>query len=141
MNAMFGFIGGGVNNTACNSTNGCLSAGAVVAGGIGNNTTGGTWDLASCNFTVAPTTCNAGLYSFVGGGLQNQSSGDFSGILGGQCNNMALCNNSFIVGSCITANRVCTTFVNNLSITNIPTSSAGLPSGAVWNNAGVLNIV
>ena len=46
-----------------------------------------------------------------------------------------------IVGSNITADRVCTTFVNNLSIKNIPTSSAGLPSGAVWSNAGALTIV
>lgn len=29
----------------------------------------------------------------------------------------------------------------NLIITNIPTSSAGLPSGAIWSNAGVLTIV
>jgi hypothetical protein len=36
------------------------------------------------------------------------------------------------VGDSITANRVCTTFVNNLSIMTIPTGSAGLPAGAVW---------
>ena len=46
-----------------------------------------------------------------------------------------------IVGSNINANRVCTTFVNNLSIMNIPTSSAGLPSKAVWSNLGILTIV
>jgi hypothetical protein len=46
-----------------------------------------------------------------------------------------------IVGSNITANRVCSTFVNNLNIMNIPTSSAGLPSKSVWSNAGVLTIV
>jgi hypothetical protein len=31
--------------------------------------------------------------------------------------------------------------MNNLSITNIPTASAGLPAGAVWSNAGILTIV
>jgi hypothetical protein len=46
-----------------------------------------------------------------------------------------------IIGSCITADRVCTAFVNNLSIKNIPTSSAGLPAGAVWSNSCVLTIV
>jgi hypothetical protein len=46
-----------------------------------------------------------------------------------------------IVGNGITADRVCTTFVNNLSIKNIPTSSAGLPSGSVWSNLGILTIV
>ena len=48
---------------------------------------------------------------------------------------------AFIVGSNITANAVCTTFVNRLAIMNIPTSSAGLPSGSVWSNSGVLTIV
>jgi hypothetical protein len=46
-----------------------------------------------------------------------------------------------IVGSCITADRACATFVNNLSIMNIPTSSAGLPTGSVWRNGTVLEIV
>ena len=46
-----------------------------------------------------------------------------------------------IVGSNITADRACTTFVNNLSIKNIPTSSDGLPSGSVWSNGGVLYIM
>jgi hypothetical protein len=31
--------------------------------------------------------------------------------------------------------------LGNLILQNIPTSSAGLPSGAVWSNLGVLNIV
>jgi hypothetical protein len=46
-----------------------------------------------------------------------------------------------IVGSNITADRACATFVNNLSIKNIPTGCAGLPSGSVWRNGCVLNIV
>jgi hypothetical protein len=46
-----------------------------------------------------------------------------------------------IVGNNITADRLNTTFVNNLSIKNIPIASAGLPSGSVWSNAGQLCIV
>jgi hypothetical protein len=46
-----------------------------------------------------------------------------------------------IVGSNITADRVCSTFVNNLSIKNIPTASAGLPSGSVWRSGTALCIV
>jgi hypothetical protein len=46
-----------------------------------------------------------------------------------------------IVGSDIVANRACATFVNNLSIMNIPTSSVLLPSGSVWSNGGKLEIV
>ena len=30
---------------------------------------------------------------------------------------------------------------DSITLTNLPTSSAGLPSGAVWNDANVLNIV
>jgi hypothetical protein len=45
-----------------------------------------------------------------------------------------------IVGSCITADRACATFVNNLSIKNIPTS-APAQSGAVWSDGGTLKIV
>lgn len=215
-NAIDSFIGGGNCNNTCNSTSGCLSYGAVVTGGVGNNTTGGTWNLPTCTFTVAPTICNAGQYSFVGGGFQNKAvgqrtsigggskntaSGSYSVIFGGVCNtasgvyftsilggtfntassyytlvvggvsntasakyasvvsgksntasglyssilggvsNTASNACAFIIGSNITSDRVCTTFVNNLSIKNIPTSSAGLPSGAVWRNGSVLNIV
>jgi hypothetical protein len=32
-------------------------------------------------------------------------------------------------------------FTQNLSIKDIPISSFGLPSGSVWSNSGVLNIV
>ena len=138
--AVSGFIGGGICNNVCNATSGCLAIGSVVVGGIGNNTTGGTWALASCSFTVAPTICNAGQYSFVGGGFQNSAVGNNSGVLGGS-SNVASCACSFIVGSNITSDRTCATFVNNLSIKNIPTSSAGLPAGSVWSNSGVLNIV
>jgi hypothetical protein len=169
--ALDSFIGGGNCNALCNSTSPCLSYGAVVVGGVGNNTTGGTWSLASCCFSVAPTICNAGQYSFIGGGFQNRATACSSFVGGGRnntaggdgansilggcnnttsaynttivggCGNIACCNRSIVLGDAITTDRICTTFVNNLSIKNIPTSSAGLPSGAVWKNGNVLNIV
>jgi hypothetical protein len=46
-----------------------------------------------------------------------------------------------IVGSNITADRVCATFVNNLSIKNIPTSGAGLPSGSIYRIGNAVCIV
>jgi hypothetical protein len=46
-----------------------------------------------------------------------------------------------IVGSDITADRACATFVNNLSIMNIPTSYSGLPIGSVWRSGSYLRIV
>jgi hypothetical protein len=79
--------------------------------------------------------------STVSNGQCNTASGSRSFIAGGLCNNTCLQTDSFIVGSCICANRTCATFVNNLSIVNIPTSSAGLPSGSVWNDLGTLKIV
>ena len=41
----------------------------------------------------------------------------------------------------IVANRDNTTFVENLSITKLPTSSKGLPKNSIWNNNGVLSVV
>jgi hypothetical protein len=134
------FLGGGCQNFACNNANICGAAFAVVVGGNGNNSTGGTWSASYCIWAVPPTGCNAGQNSFIGGGFQNVATGIASGVMGG-CSNTASCACSFIVGSNITSDRVCATFVNNLSIKNIPTSSAGLPSGAVWKNGSVLNIV
>jgi len=54
-----------------------------------------------------------------------------SSILGGYGNSVCH-NSSHIVGNQISTNRQCATFVNNLSIMNIPTTDAGLPTGAVW---------
>ena len=48
---------------------------------------------------------------------------------------------AMIIGSNIIANRACTTFVNNLTIRDIPSSSIGLPTGSVWKNGTVLEIV
>jgi hypothetical protein len=49
--------------------------------------------------------------------------------------------NASIIGSDITAVAACTTHVNRLIITQVPTASAGLPTGAIWSNSGVLYIV
>jgi hypothetical protein len=144
--ANLGFIGGGQFNRLCNSTSGCLAIGSVVVGGVGNNTTGGTWDITTCTFTVAPTICNAGQYSFVGGGFQNRvqnnfgvvvggccnvTSSNYSAILGGKANNTSTFCDTFIIGSNLTASQACTTFVNCLSAANI---SAGQAVCATTNN-------
>ena len=83
----------------------------------------------------------SGDYSTILNGTNNTASGYRSFIAGGQCNNTCALADTFIVGSCISADRICTTFVNNLSIKNIPTSSAGLPSGSVWSDGGTLKII
>jgi hypothetical protein len=85
--AFHGFIGGGNCNQICHSTSGCCAIGATVAGGVGNNTCGGTWTLSSCAFTsTPPTVCNSGPFSFIGGGFQNRASACFTTIGGGDKN-------------------------------------------------------
>jgi hypothetical protein len=134
----FSTISGGYANNI-NNTIAFGSLGSVVVGGVGNNTTGGTW--SGCFFSVYPTPItNVGKMSFIGGGLLNSVSGNYSAILGG-VGNVNSCACSFIVGACITADRTCATFVNNLSIMNVPTSSAGLPSKSVWLDTAAGNVL
>jgi len=137
--AIYSSVSNGYGNTADGqySCCGCICGGySSVSNGYKNRAGGqfssvinGNVNLASGNFsTITNGRCNtaSGYASFIAGGLNNNTCS--------QCK-------SFIVGSDISADRVCATFVNNLSIKDIPTSSAGLPSGSVWNNGGVLNIV
>jgi hypothetical protein len=135
---------GGTSN--CSSTTQGLVFGQsnTVSGCSGTALNGVLNIVSACHSSIIGGTNNAVSATFSGvfGGCCNIAcnTATRAGILGGQCNR-AVCNDSFVVGSCITTNRVCTTFVNNLSIIDIPTSSAGLPSKAVWSNAGVLTIV
>ena len=92
-----GFIGGGNCNNICNSTDGCLAYGSVIGGGVGNNTQGGTWSMATCTFSGAPTICNSGPFSFIGGGFQNWASCSYTTI-GGGYKNIASGQYSFVGG-------------------------------------------
>ena len=124
------FVGGGLENRLTNSSN-C----SVLVGGSNNC-------IMNCASFVGSGERNviSGCFGIVNGGCCNSINSCFSGIVGGRCN-VANCTEAFVVGTCITTNRTCATFVNNLSIMNVPTSSAGLPSKAVWSNAGILTIV
>lgn len=94
------------------------------------------------NSVVAGGNANtiSGKNSFIGSGKGNDVDADDSTIAGGS-NNSIKHKNTHILGSNIETNREDTTFVENLSITNIPNSDKGLPKGAVWNNKGILSIV
>jgi hypothetical protein len=147
-----GVIAGG----ECNSISGNLSYYSTISGGYNNSISG---SYAPRNIIVGGenNSIDNGNTSVIGGGRNNQINGAYwSGIMSGQSNvinggyhqtilggvsntNGSYC--SHVIGSNITTDRVCTTFVNNLSIKSIPTAAAGLPAGSVWNNAGVLNIV
>ena len=133
--AIEGFIGGGNCNQVCNSTSGCLAYGAVVVGGVGNNTTGGTWTLASCCFTVAPTKCNAGIYSFIGGGFQNSATGSGSAVLGG-CANTASGAYSGAFGCNLIASATCTFYVNNLCSCGIGSFSNSVTASSIIKSGG-----
>ena len=125
----FSVIGGGDYNTnrgnfsviagGCTNTTSCKSS--VVSGGSGN--------IADNN------------YAFIGGGQNNRANGEHSSIIGGQNNATKEFQNTHIIGSNIEADRQDTTFVNNLSIKDIPTSSKDLPKGSIWSNKGILTIV
>jgi hypothetical protein len=79
-------------------------------------------------------------YATVVSGLSNTSQATSAVILGGDCN-CAQNNYAGIYGCGITSALDCAWHVNRLVIANVPTSSVGLPAGAVWSNGGVLNIV
>jgi hypothetical protein len=149
-NGSFTFIGNGICNYITNSASSCCATGAVVVGGIGNNTCGGTFSLATCNFTVAPTICNAGLYSFIGGGFQNIASGCYS-IIGGGCSNIASsCYSSVLGGFCntvtgaysgafgcnLTASATCTFYVNNLCSCGIGSFSNSVTASSIIKSGG-----
>jgi Phage Tail Collar Domain len=118
-NGDYSTIGGGFGNYAAglNST---------VAGGQCNKTTcwysviaGGQYNCATGLYSsvLGGTENNAsGSYSVAGGGRNNLVDGNCSGILGGYNNCMSGSNNSFIIGSELTANADWTTFVNNLCV-------------------------
>lgn len=79
-------------------------------------------------------------FSSVISGKGNEIYSENSTIAGG-FNNKTKFKNTHILGSDIEADAEDTTFVNKLSIKNVPNSSKGLPKGTVWNNKGVLSIV
>jgi len=109
---------------------------SVIAGGCANTTSAKSSVVSGGNGNIADSD-----YAFVGGGKNNRASGEFSSVVGGQNNTTKEHKNTHIVGSNIEADRDNTTFVNNLSIKDIPTSKENLPKGSIWSNKGVLTIV
>lgn len=65
----------------------------------------------------------------------------YSIVIGGNNSCVVNLSNTHIIGNNIIADQQGALHVNKLSIKTIPTASAGLPSGSVWSNAGVLTIV
>ena len=158
-NSAMNFIGGGTNNTISSNYNQKNS----IVGGQSNSISNGYSSFIGggqqnevggrCAVIVGGYDNNISPYcafSFIGGGCKNTVTGKCSGILGG-INNTVSCTNSFIIGSNITANRTCTTYLNNLHtkgtsggnsviiLDNLPTSNPGV-TGQLWNDSGTLKI-
>ena len=113
INSNCSFIGGGFKNTSS-------AARSFIGGGSSNQIT------------------SAGTNSSIVGGSKNTSSAAYADILGGQ-NNHACNINSFIVGSDLTTNKSCYTFMNNLDVAG--TISASIFSGSfVGNGSGLTNL-
>ena len=123
---------GGYNNTVS-------SYYACVVSGYGNTNSGYISSmLGGYNNTIAA----AAPQSTLGGGYNNTIESPDSFIGGGIDNTIPTGLDAvMIVGSGITADRSNCTFVNNLSIMDIPTVATGLPAGSVWNDGGTLKIV
>jgi hypothetical protein len=129
-----GTIGGGTVNTVCGlystigggSTN-ITCAGesyATIGGGYKNAVDGDCSTIAggSCNLITANV-------AIIAGGTKNTGSGACSGILGGK-NNYVNHANSMIIGSDLTSDKACYTFMNNLDV-------AGTVSGSVFSGSFV----
>jgi hypothetical protein len=98
VSASYGVSVGGRNNYICNT-----AGGGVIVGGARN--------------TVS------GLYGSVIGGVYNTISGAYSFIAGGCSNNTKGFNNTFLLGSGLSATQANTTYVNNLNSQGFVTSS------------------
>jgi hypothetical protein len=140
-------IGGTVRTT---------SSGSLVIGNNLNDLTKGSTFNAIVGGTGHSIPSNGGCNNTVVGGRCTCMRGGFNSVLGG-CRTTVCLNTSgstsvggyynvldsyksFVVGSNITTDRDCTTFVNNLSIMSLPTGSTGLPSGSVWKDNATNNL-
>src|SRR6056300_357212 len=127
-------IGGGYCNFAINTTCSAYAFGSAVVGGVGNNTTGGTWDDTTNTFTANPTPQNAGKFSFVGGGRQNVACADYSSIVSGN-DNIARSYGTFIGGG--SGNQIgCSTIPQCTCFASIVGGLNNCVFGNTWSGTG-----
>jgi len=101
--ANYSNVAGGAHNTASAYYSNVAGGRSNTASGPDSNVAGGSSNTAS------------GYYSNVAGGRSNTASGNCSSILGGSANDTNLQDNTFILGSGLTATQPNYTYVNNLS--------------------------
>jgi hypothetical protein len=138
-------VSGGYQNTV-------LGRSSTISGGY-DNTVSGYYSIINggCRNTIS------GTYSTISGGYDNTALGDRSIINGGGNNTVANTSNNssilggfsnvvtnanaHVIGSGISSTADDTLHINSLHFSNIPTSSAGLATGMVWSDSGMLCIV
>jgi hypothetical protein len=117
-----GYVG---NSIVSQGGNNCIGSGcySVIAAGTGNII--GTTDvpvITSTNSGIYSTITGGlsnvvtGLYSVLGGGRRNIISGNYSFIAAGSANDTKGYNNTFILGTGLSATSANYTYVNNLSV-------------------------
>lgn len=145
--ALRSFIGAGVCNNLTwfsggSSTSNCGIASAIVAG-VGNNTTGGTWDGVNKCYTVAPTcTYCVGCMSFIGAGFENAiNDGHCSVIVGGKRNYIDRVDSATIGGGCINFIQACSSLFKHQTISGGYYNSVFLAGDAGTIGGGYINTV
>lgn len=83
-----------------------------------------------CSYAFGKSNTVSGIGS-VALGISNITSGNFSAVFGGS-NNISCLPYSGVYGCGITSSMSCAFHTNRLVVTQLPNSSAGLPSGALW---------
>jgi len=156
LNGNYALIGNGVCNNLYDNgvgTNPNVAFASVIVNGVGNNTSGGTWNDTTKIWSVAPTRVTPSCYSFIGNGFQNQIDSPYSTIINGCCNNIkssigaiigngitnAICNSSdyssIVSGtlSCILCSSI-NSFIGSGNILQICASSNSVIGGGTLNN-------
>ena len=100
------FIGGGASNTILGK-----HAYATIVGGVANQALSGNSFIGNGTLN-----CTIGCYASIINGKSNIASGIYSFIAGGSANDTKGFNNTFILGSNLSATQANYTFVNNLSV-------------------------
>jgi hypothetical protein len=100
----------GCSNTIKHCQNGCSVTGSFIGGGSTNYIKN---DYSAIVGGYLNT--NSGKYSIVGAGSGNKISSNLSFIAGGQCNDTKTFDNTFILGSKLSASKIDFTYVNNIS--------------------------
>ncbi len=112
------FVGGGLSNRAGNGFSAAIAGNANCAINSYATAVGGRTNIASGTYSnVVGGFCNtaSGAYSTITGGFTNRASGRFSFVAAGSGNDTRGLNNTFMLGTNLSAVQNDFTYVNNLS--------------------------